>query len=460
MIKKLSFLIVVAAVLPFQEPLTAQETLPVSKKELRTLIDKVVDSLAYYYVDYEEGKHIGAYLKKQEAAGKYKGIKNPDSLAKALTKSLRSLNGDLHLSVWKQPINNGKEGDEKVIDKYTKAMNTNYGLEEVTVLPENIGYLKVASFSNWDFFEETKKVIDAAMKFLENTDALIVDVRGNRGGVPNLVAYLSGYLFDGKPVHMSQYYHRYRDSGYGLYTETDTPGKKLPDIPVFVLTDSGSASAAEEFAYFIKHSKRGLVVGDTTMGAGYGAMSHRLNNRFFISISSEEDINPYTKTNFEGVGVIPNVPMEGADALIKAKSLAIIAGKKYHEQKKAFRNDLEEALRNFSKETPASEITSTIKKSHAAGILNERAINNFGYQCMGQGQKAQIAEVVFRTNTELYPTAPNTYDSYAEALVANGKLVEAAVQYEKAILLAEEKGDSDLALFRANLEKMKAKLPK
>ena len=460
MIKKWSFLIFVVAVLPFQEPLIAQEASPVSKKELRTLIDKAVDSLAYYYVDYEEGKRIGAYLKKQEKAGVYKGIQNPDSLAFVLTKNLRSVNGDLHLSVWKQPTGNGAEGEGNAIDTYTKALNTNYGMEKVALLPENIGYLKVASFSNWDFFEETKKVMDAAMKFLENADALIVDVRGNRGGVPNLVAYLSGYLFDGEPVHMSQYYHRYRDNGYGLYTETDIPGKKLPDIPVFVLTDNRSASAAEEFAYFIKHGKRGLVVGDTTIGAGYGAMSHRLNDRFFISISSEEDINPYTKTNFEGVGVIPNIPTEGADALSKAKSLADVAAKKYHQQKRRIRNNLQEDLRNFSKETPASEIINTIKQSHAAGILNERAINSFGYQCMRQLENLQMAEVVFRTNTELYPTSANTYDSYAESLVANGKLAEAVVQYERAIALGVEKGDSNVTLFRANLEKVKAQLPK
>ena len=75
----------------------------------------------------------------------------------------------------------------------------------------------------------------------------------------------------------------------------------MPKTPVYVLTNTYTASAGESLAYMLKHLKRAIVIGEKTMGAGHGAMTHKITDKFSITISSEETINAVTKTSFEGL---------------------------------------------------------------------------------------------------------------------------------------------------------------
>ncbi|MDW3652341.1 MAG: S41 family peptidase [Bacteroidia bacterium] len=131
------------------------------------------------------------------------------------------------------------------------------------------------------------------------------------------------YLFEGEPIHLSDYYYRYQDSRHGIYTKKDLPGKRLPNIPVYVLVNSRSASAAESLAYMLKHLKRATVIGEITMGAGNGAMTHKINDRFSVTIASETTINAVTKTSFEQVGVLPNVKVSSEEAFDTGYRLAL-----------------------------------------------------------------------------------------------------------------------------------------
>ncbi|MEM1220434.1 MAG: tetratricopeptide repeat protein, partial [Bacteroidota bacterium] len=64
--------------------------------------------------------------------------------------------------------------------------------------------------------------------------------------------------------------------------------------------------------------------------------------------------------------------------------------------------------------------------------LSEMGLNNFGYQLMGL-EKDVDALKIFRLNTELYPEAFNTYDSYGECLLKMGKKEEAFAAYQKSL---------------------------
>jgi len=59
------------------------------------------------------------------------------------------------------------------------------------------------------------------------------------------------------------------------------------------------------------------------MGAGNGAMTHKVNERFSVSIASETTINAITKTSFEQVGVIPNIKTSSEEAFDKGYLLAL-----------------------------------------------------------------------------------------------------------------------------------------
>ncbi|MGH9842298.1 MAG: serine hydrolase, partial [Blastocatellia bacterium] len=79
------------------------------------------------------------------------------------------------------------------------AAKRNYGFEKVERMSGNIGYLDLRGFEPAGAANETAT---AAMNFLANTDALIFDLRRNGGGSPEMIAFLSSYLFD-KRTHLN-----------------------------------------------------------------------------------------------------------------------------------------------------------------------------------------------------------------------------------------------------------------
>jgi len=296
----------------------------IMQEEIRSMIGRMVDSLETYYVSVAEGQKIGAFLESQYQSGAYSDISDPDSLAKVLTRDLRVPNGDLHLYVKHRPVGMKINNDEEDHRVDTRGAWTNYGYQEIRILDGNVGYLNITHFTSWTHFESARQAVDRTMSFLQNKDALIIDVRKNRGGFENIVAYLISYFFDGPSIHLSDYYYRYGNSRYGIYTSTDLPYAKLPEVPIYILTSSKTASAGESFAYIMKHLGRGTVIGEITSGAGYGALWHSISDRFIISISSEEVINTVTGTGFQIVGVQPDIQISEGEAMDLAYEKALL----------------------------------------------------------------------------------------------------------------------------------------
>jgi C-terminal processing protease CtpA/Prc len=106
----------------------------------------------------------------------------------------------------------------------------------------------------------------AAMNFLADSDALIVDLRDNRGGAPQMAALLSSYLFDER-THLDDIYDRRQNSTEQVWTFPHLPGKKLTGKPLFVLTSTRTFSAGEQFSYDLKVLKRATLIGETRAGA-------------------------------------------------------------------------------------------------------------------------------------------------------------------------------------------------
>jgi len=447
-------LVLISSTLGYFLPSTAQDHEFVSKEERTEVLQRLKDSLAYYYVDYQEGLTLGNLLLNNEKKGVYASIKHPDSLAQRLTDDLRKHRGDLHLYVGHKPaIANAAI---RLSQSPTKGKLTNYGFTETSILEGNIGYVKITHFSDWQFYEEAKEAITSTLKIIENTDSIIFDLRDNPGGVPHLASYLISYLFDSEPVHLTQYIHRYNNGGYGVYTQTNIPGKKLPHTPVYVLVNNKTASAGEEFAYWLKHQKRATIVGDTTAGGGYGVLRHWLNDRFMAYISSEEEKNPITGTNFQGIGVIPQVTLgPDEDALSIAKEMATQKMKQMHVARKAIYEELTKEWASISQKMPTHKILSILSKCHQANIADRAAINRMGYYFLNEWKSTEKAEEIFKLNVEFHPESPNVYDSYGEALETNGKLTMAASNFKKAYRLGVANNSSNILYFKENFLRLR-----
>src|SRR5262249_36093703 len=182
---------------------------------------------------------------------------------------------------------------------------SNCGFEKIERLPGNVGYLEFRQFAPPGICADTAS---AAMNFLANADAVIIDLRRNGGGDPAMVALISSYLFDAEPVHLNDLYFRPDNSTRQWWTLPYVPGKRLGSKKdVFVLTSKRTFSAAEEFTYNLKSLNRATIVGETTGGGAHPGGSRRINDHFAIWVPSGRAINPITKTNWEGTGVTPDI---------------------------------------------------------------------------------------------------------------------------------------------------------
>jgi hypothetical protein len=284
-------------------------------------IDGAAKMLDEFYVYPDMAKKMGEAIRAKQKAGEYDSITNGDAFAEKLTADLREVSHDKHLGVNFSPgvLPSGPPPGGPNMDAMRRQLErANCGFEKAERLPPNIGYLKFNMFANPEICGATAS---AAMNFLGNVDALIIDLRENGGGDPKMVAYISSYLFDER-THLNDLYNRKEDKTEEFWTKTDVPGKKLAGKPVFLLTSKRTFSGAEEFAYNLKNLKRATIVGETTGGGAHPVSGHRIDDHFMIGVPFARAINPISKTNWEGTGVEPDVKVSAADSLETAKKLA------------------------------------------------------------------------------------------------------------------------------------------
>src|SRR5262249_18748230 len=159
---------------------------------------------------------------------------------------------------------------------------------------------------------------EAAMASVNSADAIIFDLRDNRGGEPAMVSLMAAYLFD----HPEYLYNPRENITEQSWTHSPVPGNKLADKPVYVLTSGRTFSGAEQFCYDLKMLNRATLVGETTGGGAYSGVFHRIDDHFGMGIPEMKAINPYSKNDWTGGGVAPDVEVKSFDALDIAQKLA------------------------------------------------------------------------------------------------------------------------------------------
>ena len=102
------------------------------------------------------------------------------------------------------------------------------------------------------------------------------------------------------------------------------PGKRFTEQAVYVLTSGSTFSAAEEFTVDLRNLERATVVGDTTGGGGHTVAGYTFDFEGFrvhIRIPYGRAYNPLNGEGWEGVGVIPHLPVAADQALDDVESL-------------------------------------------------------------------------------------------------------------------------------------------
>ncbi|MFP2926027.1 S41 family peptidase [Pyxidicoccus sp. 3LG] len=163
----------------------------------------------------------------------------------------------------------------------------------------------------------------AAMRLLSSTDALIIDLRGNGGGDGELVALYLGWLLPA-PVHVLDTVWKGRKTEQ-LHTPAQPLAGRYGDKEVYVLTDGHTFSSAETLAYDLQARKRARLVGERTRGGANPPIALPVDEHFVVGVPMGQTVHAVTKTNWEGVGVKPDVPVAAEDALRTAHVAALTA---------------------------------------------------------------------------------------------------------------------------------------
>lgn len=318
------------AVLTAAAPLLAQPgpepDFTVTAAERAQVIENSIARLNQYYVFPDTAKKMEEAVRERAARGEYDKITSARELASKLTADFREVSKDKHLGVRhsSKPIPdrpfNASPSKEEIEQQKAFAARVNYGFEKVERMQGNIGYVDLRGFVPPEAGGETAA---AAMTFVANTDALIIDLRFNGGGEPAMVAFVTSYLFD-EPTHLNDIHEHYRSATQQWWTSSFVPGRRFGGKkPVYVLTSNRTFSGGEEFAYNLKNLERATIVGETTGGGAHPVNGVKVSEHFQIGVPFARAISPITKTNWEGVGVAPDVAVPADQALDRAYVLAL-----------------------------------------------------------------------------------------------------------------------------------------
>ncbi len=284
----------------------------------RWVVIEVAANLKEHYFDHAMSGRLADGLQSRVAAGAYDRVPNDRTLAELLTRQLRASTGDLHLEVVYDAGVLPHASDDPTaaqMARYRQAMGTsNCTIEKAEVLPQNIGYIKLDSFPDPAICGTN---VASAMASLNHADAIIFDLRDNSGGFPGGVIQVASYLFA-----QQQSFYNPRGASAAESTTRTIAGNLLADKPVYVLTSHITLSGAEQFAYNLKMLKRATLVGETTGGGAHAGVFHRIDDHFGMGIPEVKVVNPYGTSDWEGVGVAPDVTVTPTDALTTAQKLA------------------------------------------------------------------------------------------------------------------------------------------
>jgi len=192
---------------------------------------------------------------------------------------------------------------------------------EGRMLASGLGYIRVRSFA-----QEVSAAADLFARALDNLIAagapgVIIDVRSNSGGIPQLAMAMAGHFFTDYERVVDFYYadgegnFDYRGFVEILVSEPHFDG------PVAVLVDPMTGSASDVFVYAMTTDQRAIVVGHTPTGGFTGEVSdgqYLLPGALTVQVPTGRPVDPVTgETVLEGVGVAPDVrvPLTRASVL-------------------------------------------------------------------------------------------------------------------------------------------------
>lgn len=297
-----------------------------SNENKEALVLKLAALMRDFYAFPEAGAEMCTLLEQHWHDGLYAEVESSADLCRKLTEDLRTVERDYHLSVYEHPGQAAmlREAEKQKSDagqkEWALTARENYGFKAVKHLAGNVGYVDIRQFPP---VEQAHATAAAMMAYLQYSDALIFDLRLNGGGDNYLVQFIESYLFDEVNKLLLTQYER-KDQKVEEYRVLPViPGKRMPDVPVYILTSGITFSGGEDFAYTLKHHQRAIVVGETTGGGANPVDFKLIAGDFIVCLPIGYPKHPVTGENWEGSGVLPDIAVPREKALESAHLAAL-----------------------------------------------------------------------------------------------------------------------------------------
>ncbi len=163
---------------------------------------------------------------------------------------------------------------------------------------EDVGYIFISNFST-NTAQQFKNMVESLQS--EGMRKLIIDIRENPGGEMKSSVNIADYLLgEGTVVYTLDKKGNRQDY---------TSDKECLGIPLVVLVDENTASAAEILSGALKDHKAATLVGKTTFGKGIVQKFYKLSDGSVIKLTCQKYYTP-GGTNIQGVGIEPDVEAE------------------------------------------------------------------------------------------------------------------------------------------------------
>ena len=268
------------------------------------------------YIDPDKAAVAAAEIRRAAAAGEYAGLDGA-AACEAVTKVFADVCRDKHLRlIWSEEPEPLEADDEEAGAAMFAALcrEHNNGVRRVEVLDGGIGYLDLTLIPTAEIGGAT---IAAAMRLVSGTNALILDLRGTIGGSTDGVQLWCSYLIRGADTLLTTSHSRVKGTRqYWSLGQLDAP--RYLDRPVYVLTGARTFSGGEDLAYTLQGLRRATLVGATTRGGAHPTDWYQLTEHVTVTVPNCRSESPFTGTDWEGVGVVPDVAVAEDEALAAA----------------------------------------------------------------------------------------------------------------------------------------------
>lgn len=298
-----------------------QRVAPLTSAVRQAVVDSVRHALLRYYVFPDTGRLMASALASRMEAHAYDSLVAAPALAAVIAADLRAIHRDAHMRIVFDPEEAQRALDttrRESRDRLAIDRRNNFFFRDLRILPGNIGYIEFTQFA--DTSVDARKTVRSAMQYMANTDALIIDLRDNRGGSAAMASELASYFVSGR-AHWSDSFNRIDSTWTASWVENKveiTGGLHL-SMPVTVLTSSWTFSGAEGLAYALQNNRGARIVGERTAGGAHVLRRVALGNGFVGFIPYRRSANVVTGTDWEGTGVAPNIVVDAPNALLAAR---------------------------------------------------------------------------------------------------------------------------------------------